>query len=85
VPEVLRRYSGGAAEVEVAAATVRTALEGLFALHPDLRRRVLDPRGAVFPYVLLFCNGSELPRAGMLDCSVKDGDLLEIVGAAEGG
>jgi hypothetical protein len=85
VPEVLRRYSGGVAEVAVAGATVRAALEGLFALHPDLRERVLDPRDEVFPYLLLFRNGSELPRGDLLGRPLQDGDLLEIIGAAEGG
>jgi hypothetical protein len=85
VPEVLRRYSGGAAEVAVTGATVRAALEGLFALHPDLRERVLDPEGEVFPYLLLFCNRAELPRDGLLECPLEDGDLLEIVVAAAGG
>jgi molybdopterin converting factor small subunit len=83
IPRALRRYSGGAGEVSVRGATVAEALDDLFRLWPDLRLRVLDARGAVHPYLRLFRNDAELPRA--LDAPLADGDLLEIVAAAAGG
>ena len=87
VPEVLRRYSGGAevVRVEAPAVNVRAALEGLFARHPCLRTRTLSDRGALWPYLVLVRNGRELPRDSALDTPVADGDVVEIVGAAEGG
>ncbi|MHC4135454.1 MAG: MoaD/ThiS family protein [Planctomycetota bacterium] len=83
IPRVLRRYSGGAEEVVVRGATVAEALDDLFRLWPDLRLRVLDARGDVHPYLRLFRNDTELPRA--LDTPLADGDLVEIVAAAAGG
>ena len=83
IPRVLRRYSGGAGEVLVRGATVAEALEDLFRLWPDLRLRVLDPRGEVHPYLRLFRNDAQLE--GALDAPLVDGDLLEIVAAAAGG
>ena len=90
VPEVLRRYAPtGSDAVEgvcvVAGADVRTALDELFAVHPELRTRVVRPDGTPWPYLLLFRNDRELSRAGLLDTPLADGDTLEIVGAAEGG
>ena len=76
VPPVLREYA--AAEVELAGVTVREALQGLDAA---LRTRVLDRAGELFPYLLLFRNDETTP----LDAPLLDGDVLEIVGAAEGG
>ena len=83
IPEALRRYSGDAEEVIVRGATVADALEDLFRLWPELRARVLDARGDVFPYLRLFRNGTELGPG--LDTPLADDDLLEIVAAAAGG
>ena len=83
IPRVLRRYSGGTDEAAVHGATVADALDDLFRLWPDLRRRVLDARGDVHPYLRLFRNGTQL--APGLDTPLADGDLVEIVAAAAGG
>ncbi|MHC4816759.1 MAG: MoaD/ThiS family protein [Planctomycetota bacterium] len=83
IPRVLRRYSGGADDVVVHGATVADALEDLFRLWPDLRLRVLDGHGDVFPYLRLYRNDRELARD--LDTPLADGDVLEIVAAAAGG
>jgi len=90
VPHVLSRYSAGREIVSVSAgpargATVRTALENLFVLHPDLRARTLGKDGALWSYLSLSVNGFEPERDGLLDAAVCDGDVLELVGAAEGG
>ena len=85
VAEVLHRYAGGGGEVRVEGATVGAALDSLFARFPDLRSRTLDPEGRLWPYLLLFRNGVEVPREGMSGTPLGPDDLLEIVGAAEGG
>ena len=69
----------------VAGETVRDVLDDVFARFPGLRPRTLDPAGRLFPYLLLFRNGAELPRDGLLDASVGPDDVIELVGAAEGG
>lgn len=85
IPEVLRRYSGGQAQVALDGATVGGVLDALFARFPELRVRTLDPRGRLWPYLLLFRDGRELPRATLLDEPVTGGCVLELIGAAEGG
>lgn len=81
IPEVLRRYSGGAGEVAVHGATAAEALEQLFSVWPGLRLRVLDADGEVHPYLRLFRNDAEVA----LDAPLAADDLLEIVAAAGGG
>lgn len=83
IPEVLRRYSGGAEEVVVRGATVADALDDLFRHHPDLRVRVLDARGELHPHLRLFCNDTDLERD--LDVPLAQGDCVAIVAAAAGG
>lgn len=85
VPEVIRRYSGGVADVVVDGATVRAAVESLLVQHPELRLRMLDPAGRLYPYFVVLRNDRELARATALDESLDDGDVVELVGAAEGG
>jgi sulfur carrier protein ThiS len=85
LPEFLRRYGGGAADVAAHGATVGDALADLFRTRPDLRVRVVDAHGAVFPYLLVFRNGDEVPRAALTSAALTDGDRIEIVAGAEGG
>lgn len=85
VPEALRRYSGGLPEVPAEGGTVGEALEAAFRAHPGLRTRVLDERGRLRPHLLLFLNDAELDRAGAPATPVSDGDVLDLIAAAEGG
>ena len=85
IPAVLRRYSAGRASVRVGAATAAEALETLLDELPALRPRVLDASGRVFPYLLLFRNGAALDRDTLGQVALADGDVLELIGAAEGG
>ena len=82
IPRALERYVPQRdlpqREIAVEATTVREALE---ALPGELRARVLDGRGALFPHLLLFLNDEEAEVDGVLG----DNDLVEIVGAVEGG
>lgn len=85
IPAVLRRFTGGEAEVEAKGGTVAEALEDLFRGCPGLRTRVVGDDGEVRPYLLLFRNGEELPRKGAGATPLGGDDVLEIVGGAEGG
>ena len=85
LPEFLRRYGGDEAAVAAQGATVGDALADLFRTRPNLRVRVVDAKGDVFPFLVVVRNGTELPRADALRAPLADGDRLEIVGGAEGG
>jgi hypothetical protein len=85
LPEMLRRYAGGAETLEAEGDDVRAALESVFARHPDLRARIVDPAGRLYPYFVLTRNDRELPRDGALDATVSRGDVIDVIGAAEGG
>ncbi|MHC4959710.1 MAG: MoaD/ThiS family protein [Planctomycetota bacterium] len=81
VPPALRRFTGGVAEVAVEGTTVREALGSLFVRHAHLDHRVLNERGEVYPYLLVFVNDAQ----ATLDTPVSVGDEIEIVAAASGG
>jgi molybdopterin molybdotransferase len=46
---------------------------------------VLDPSRRLHPYLLLFLDGEQVPRASLRSTRVRAGQRLELVGAAEGG
>ena len=81
IPRVLRRYSGGEGDVAVDGATVGEALRDLIRVHPDLEIRVFNDRGDVHAHLLLFRNDEQVDAQAQLGAD----DVLEIVGAAEGG
>ena len=82
IPDVLRRYSGGMGEVRAEGETVAEALDDVFLRHADLRSRVLDERGEVFPYLRLFRGGEAIELSTALD---GDDDEFEIIAAVAGG
>lgn len=85
VPRVLREYCGGAAELSVAAATVRAALAQLEHDFPSLYVCVCDETGAVRRHVNLFVNNDFLVDRQGLDTPLVAGDVLTILPAVSGG
>lgn len=85
LPGFLGPYAGGSLDAAVPAATAGEALRALVRRHPGLGVRLLDARGGLASHLAAFRNGSALPRAGLDEAPLADGDLLEIVPAAAGG
>ena len=85
VPGVLRTYCQGAAEIPLAAAHVRGALEALERAHPALYRNVCDETGVVRRHVNLFVNTTHFRDLGGLDAALSPGDVLIILPAVSGG
>jgi len=85
VPGALRPYCGGERQLEVAAATVRAALEGLEKGHPALHRCICDERGAVRRHVNLFVNTSHVRDLSGLETPLSPGDEIAIIPAVSGG
>ncbi len=85
LPEFLRRYGGGVREQVVAGGTVGEAVAELLRLHPDLGVRLLGKDGALASHLVAFRNGTSLPREGLMEAALGDGDILEVHAAASGG
>jgi hypothetical protein len=85
IPGMFARYAGGAREIAAEGDSAAAALADLARRHPDLGTRLLDPAGALFPYLRLFRNGAPLDGPGAMATPVADGDTLEVLAAASGG
>jgi hypothetical protein len=85
LPDALRRYAGGVASIEVPGGTMAEALAAAFVAYPDLRLRLVDESGRVYPYLAVFHNEAELPRDGMGETTLAPGDCLTFLEAIGGG
>ncbi len=85
LPEALARHSGGKKQITASGTTVAQALENIWQSHPELRSRVVDNSGRIYPYLVLFHNGRRLSLDEATATALADGDRLEIMTLAGGG
>jgi len=78
------RYVGHTPE-RVSGATVREALDALFALNPKLRGYILDDQGGVRTHVVVFVNGEAIADRTRLTDTIGDDDELFIAQSLSGG
>ena len=84
VPPPYRGPTGGAAEIEVEATTLRDCLRAVDARHPGFGELIFDGDGRLHGFVRLFLN-DEPVKAGGLDGAVAVGDRVTVVAAIGGG
>jgi molybdopterin converting factor small subunit len=70
---------------ELAATTLRAALDGALAAAPALRGYVLDDQGAVRKHVAVFLNGQLIHERVALDRPLAAGDSVFVAQALSGG
>jgi molybdopterin converting factor small subunit len=85
VPSPLRTYVGGARELVLSAASVRTTLERLERDYPRLYRNVCDETGEVREHINVFVNKEHMRDLDGLDTELASGDTLIILPAVSGG
>ncbi len=81
----LRAHVDAPEAVDVHGDTARDAIACLMALHPQLRRFVLDDAERLRPHVNVFINDEQLADRAALSDPVRDGDRLYILPAVSGG
>lgn len=85
VPQALRVRCGGAAKLQVAAGSVRAALEEIELRHSDLYAGICDDSGTVRKHVNLFVNDVHVRDREGLDTGLASGDVITILPAVSGG
>jgi molybdopterin converting factor small subunit len=85
VPTPLRQYAGKQSAVEVPAATVGEALNGLTSAYPDLRKHLYSDEGKLRAFVNVYLNDEDIRYLQNDATAVKDGDTLSIVPSIAGG
>ncbi len=87
IPGPLRPFTGGQSQVEIemSPSTLRDALEGLWALHPGVRDRVVSEQGDVREHINVFVGKEDVRYTGGLATPVPAGAEISIVPAISGG
>lgn len=85
LPEQLRDFVGGAAEVEVRADSVGSALRRLTERSPQLRFRLYGDDGGLREYVNVFVGPDEVRALDGLGTPLTEGSELSIIPSIAGG
>jgi sulfur-carrier protein len=85
LPGALRTYAGGASRLEIAARSVRAALEHLERSQLALHRNVCDETGALRRHLNVFVNSENIRFLDGIDTVLAAGDVLWILPAVSGG
>ena len=84
IPTPMREQAGGKAEVEVAGATVKAALDDLLRQYPGLATKLFDG-GKLRPYVNVFVNDEDIRYLDEMNTPVADGVIVALIPAVAGG
>ena len=85
LPGPLRAYSGGATQLEMAARTVKAALEDLERSRCALYRNICDETGALRRHLNVFVNSNNIRDLQGVDTILSAGDVLTFLPAVSGG
>ena len=85
LPTPLRGYAGGASELPLEGDDVQSALDDLRARHSELVERLLDPDGALRPFVNLYLGSTDVRELEGLATRLRSGDVLTVLPAVAGG
>jgi molybdopterin converting factor small subunit len=85
IPPVLRRHTGGEAEVSVEGGTVGEALTALAERHPDTREQLFGADGELNRYVNVYLNDEDVRVLDGLETSASESDTVVILPAMAGG
>lgn len=78
---LLRLFPGAVRRVELRAATVAEAIDGLDARWPGMRDRICDSRPAIRRHMNVFVDGDR----SALDTPLRDGSTVIVMTAVSGG
>lgn len=85
VPSALRSLTGGHADVDTTATTVRDAIADLDRRYPGIAARVLDASGSVKPFIRIFVGSEDIGGLTGLDTPIGERDEIAIIPAIAGG
>ncbi|HEY3083205.1 MAG TPA: ubiquitin-like small modifier protein 1 [Chloroflexota bacterium] len=85
VPTPLRKFAGGARDVQASGGTVGELIENLEQQYPGIKERLCEEDGVLRRFINVYVNGEDIRYAKGVDTTLKDGDEVSIIPAVSGG
>lgn len=85
IPTPLRRFTGGAAAVQVTGSTVADLLDDLERRFPGVKSRIVEENGELKHFVNIFLNDEDIRNGEGMQTAVDASDEVAIVPAIAGG
>ena len=85
VPTPLRKFAGGAKDVQSSGDTVGELIENLEQQYPGIKGRLCEEDGVLRRFINVYVNGEDIRYAKGVDTALKDGDEVSIIPAVSGG
>ena len=85
IPSPLRRFTSGNAVLEVEGGTLKSVLEELFNICPEIKNHLIEDNGELRNFVNIFVNGENTRQNGGLNYKIKDDDDIRIIPSIAGG
>ena len=85
VPTPLRKFAGGARDVQASGGTVGELIENLEQQYPGIKDRLCEEDGVLRRFINVYVNGEDIRYAKGVDTTLKDGDEVSIIPAVSGG
>ncbi len=85
IPTVLRKHTGGEAQVEATGATIAELVEDIANRFPEFKAKVVADDGALHRFINVYANDEDVRYLEGLNTKVSDGDVVSILPAVAGG
>ena len=85
IPTPLRKFTDGAAVVELDGTSVGEVLQALDAKHPGLLDKICDKNGKVRRFINVYAGDDDIRFLDGLDTAVTDGTEISVIPAIAGG
>ncbi len=85
IPTVLRKHTGGEAQVEASGATIAELVEDIANRFPEFKAKVVADDGSLHRFINVYANDEDVRYLEGMNTKVSDGDVVSILPAVAGG
>ena len=85
IPTPLRKLTGGAGEVQIAADNINALIDLLEAAYPGIKERLCDEQGQLRRFINIYVNNEDIRFQKGIDTAIQGEDEISIVPAIAGG
>lgn len=85
IPTVFRKYTNGAASVEVGAGKLSDVFDQIERKHPGMKEQILTDEGQLHRFVNVYVNDEDARYLDKLQTEVSEGDTVSLLPSVAGG